>query len=320
LGHRVFFHPFCEVLVGRHWMPIDPQRAWYGWAELQQHLRVPSLLKLYVKSWQDYGRQQERTSRYLLSPLALGGSQLPLVTDLQEVRQLAMTDTEAAAQHLDQRGSLISRIESAAAQRWQTLAHRPCTIEAPSAPSGGALLCLQAAVPSPITLLDTGPAPPCTTETRILIGAKVSKLLEPAYRDAVHRGAHVVALVEGWGEGESAARQLLHEMGCSMSSARHIPDGHSLVRVEGRGRLARVLSLPEVMDLRLAPELEVPAGVDRLLVNPEAGLKAYAWSLCQGSGRLTVVPLALLAQAHPYATAHRAGVHRRVVNALVAAS
>jgi transglutaminase-like putative cysteine protease len=69
MGNHVFYHPFCEVRIGVNWVPVDPQRGQFGAEEMQQHLRVPKLLKLVTRTWEDYGSFISRTRRYTLDPL-----------------------------------------------------------------------------------------------------------------------------------------------------------------------------------------------------------------------------------------------------------
>lgn len=317
LGQRALYHPFCEVLIGNRWLPLDAQRAQFGWADMLQHVRIPDLLKLVVRTWQDYGHLISRTDRYTIRPVAGGAG---LRRDLGTVRRIAGRHLGQSPCLLDEHQELLDRIRENVWQAWVARRHeRTFSAETPAWLPPAAQAWLRAAAPTPIRVAPN-PDPPAARETRILLGPAVRRASEPGYRRAVEHGAHLVALFDSWGAGERITQELLAGFGASLGPWLAPPDGdRSIFPVMATGSLAPAWNDPTLLDLRLVRSLEdLGPGIGTLEIAPghAAPARVIAWRARQGKGAITLVPLTLAARANPYAVDFTGGCHRRALSQL----
>lgn len=326
LGTRVFFHPLCEVRVGNRWQPLDAQRAQFGWAEVQQHLRVPRLLKLSVHTWEDYGRSIARTGTYTIRPL-IGAerdeSALTFKGNLRAVGSLLAGQRENAGIALDGADALLDQVQIQAQRLWERRPPRRAFSLVSGKPlSEAAALNLQAVIPAPLAPETSSCAvePPAQT-TLLLVGASVTRILAASYRERLEAGTHILALYESWGDGEHAIRRLLTTFGGDLGGWSARPgDGPSLWQVRGTGRLASLTPWPCTLDLRLVRLLRPPVGSDGSIAIAEEvdrgspGLVGA--TLRVGQGRLTFIPINVASLADPYSVLPLSGCHRRLLGAL----
>ncbi len=323
-GRRAIYHPSCEVLIGARWLPLDPQRGQFGRSEITQHLRCPELLKLAVRSWQDYGRLLSRTGRYTLRPLAAGGgpAAADLRRDLATVARILRPHFGRSVPRLDDRGELLDRVRETAGRLWRGRRRGPgFSVESPPGLAPAVELYLQAAVPEPLGVISGDAPPPAAGETRILLRDAVGRALDPAYRRAVDRGAHLLLLFEVWGQGEEHLRKVLAGWGGSLGAWVVAPDSDvSLLAVESRGSLAQGWRASSLLDLRPLRSLRgLPPGTGTIAAaGGEAGAPSVlCWRTRQGRGTVTLAPITLAARADPYAVDYAAGCHRRALMKLL---
>ncbi len=321
LGQRTLYHPFCEVLIGNRWLPLDAQRAQFGWTEMLQHVRNPELLKLAVRSWRDYGHLISRTDRYTIRPLAAGGTAgAGLRRDLGTVRRIAGRHLGQSPRLLDEHEELLERIRESAWRAWMTRTHeRTFSAETPATLPPVAEAYLRGAAPTPLRVAPN-PDPPTVRETRILLGPAVRRASEPAYLRAVEQGAHLIVLFETWGAGEKLTQELLACFGGSLGPWLAPPHGDRAVfPVRGTGALARAWNDPTLLDLRLVRSLDhlrPGIGTFEIAEGHSPPARVIVWRVRQGKGTITLVPVSLAARADPYAVDFTAGCHRRILSEL----
>lgn len=325
LGARTFFHPLCEVRIENNWQPVDAQRSQFGRAEVQQHLRVPQLLKVAVRAWDDYRRRIDRIQEYTLRPLIgtrKNRTALDFRDSLRAIGQAMSGHLEESHGALFDASDLLDRVQIQASSLWQERSGDRCFVLAlDTALPPGASINLQAAVASPLVTAESlDQKTKSTRMTLIFIGSSVARVLAPSYQDRLRAGAKALLLYESWGEGEAAIRFVLSTMKASLDDWVSPPgNGQNCQRIQGAGCLAPIIPRPCTLDLTLARRIKLPAGSDGSIIandSTQGGERTVGATVPVGQGRLTLMPISVAALADPYGVSVLSGFHRRVLGNL----
>lgn len=326
LGEHVFYHPFCEVFTGNGWLPVDSQRSQFGTGEILQHIRTPHLLKLAVRTWLDDGPFLSRAEDYILSPLKwqVGGTNHSsrFVQDLDSINFLLRNDWEKGGSRLAGQKEILDRIAFEANRIWHlNLTSCHCFLEAGNDVSDIVKVYLQSAIFNPLRIAPSS-LMPSTNETRLLIGQSVMNVFSDTYWRAMEQGAHIVVFLQYWGSGEPLAIQLLKLIGGTVGPWA-VPVGQSknIFSIRGDGCGWQPSMDHSVLNLSMLRILKgIESNNDFMGVKTSACNSQNEWiafSKKIENGRLTVIPVSLVAQANPYAVDFVSGCHRRIIQTLI---
>ncbi|MBU0501241.1 MAG: transglutaminase-like domain-containing protein [Gammaproteobacteria bacterium] len=325
MGDDVFYHPFCEARIGATWVPIDPQRGQFGIREFQQHLRVPQLLKIIIRTWEDYGQGIARTRRYTLAPLVKEPTPqgLSFKRNLQSINLLLGQEIERGGVIFDTQKGLLRKIEAEARDLWLNGGgNSPCFLYTGQDYDPTVHLFFQASIHERLYFVNpSDDILPVTGQTWILTGSAISRLTKEAYWMSIKSGARIAVFYDSWGDGEAWINHILEHIGGSLGDW-IIPPRKSLefTAVTGYGRLKRGCLVPSQLDLRLSRSLRGLHGCDGKVVvhaSGEGREDLVACTLPVGKGRLTLAPIVIPSRADPYSVSATAGCHRRLLGALL---
>ena len=322
LGESLCYHPLCEVYVNGHWVPVDPQRSQFGKTEIMQHYRTPDLLKVVVRTWEDYGRYINREDVYLDEAYGICSEQqkhLELVSVINEIRKNTGVEIEQSGMKLSWLNSALHDLSNLSMKHWQTISENS-DLTMQSVPEYNEVIEIffRAAAPLPIKITNC-PTFPQKGETRILIGKQLKELVNTEFLANVARGCRILAFYEPWGEAEKYSREVfaLFDIGC-LGWIYGPGSDCKPMHVAGNGIFSDVSNFANILDMQFVWELKPSPQTESILTcvpQSEGSQPAVtAVAMKHGKGVVVFAPLSFAARANPYGVDYLSGCHRRLMN------